>query len=225
MLHVQTKYHRSRPYGFRQEDFFYVSPYLNLCTACDPWGVAIYGPRGLNWTNMVEVHKMMLHTKYQGSRPCGFRQENLFMFLPKNTYVKPVTLMRGHFWPQGYNLNKLGRGSLYYTTYQKSRLYALLFQTWFFHVAPYKSLCKICDPPTPPVRVIFGPRAIIWTNLVQVYKMILHTKYQGSRSCGFRQEDFFQVAPYISLCKTCDPRDGVIFSPRAIIWTSLEEVH
>ena len=25
---------------------------------------------------------MMLHTKYQGSRPCGFRQEDLFMFFP-----------------------------------------------------------------------------------------------------------------------------------------------
>ena len=23
---------------------------------------------------------MMLHTKYQGSRPCGFRQEDFFMF-------------------------------------------------------------------------------------------------------------------------------------------------
>ena len=26
--------------------------------------------------------------------------------------------------------------------------------------------------------------------------MILHTKYQGYRPCGFRQEDFFNVAPY-----------------------------
>ena len=27
---------------------------------------------------MVEVHWLMLHTKYQGSRPCGFRQEDFF---------------------------------------------------------------------------------------------------------------------------------------------------
>ena len=47
--------------------------------------------------------------------------------------------------------------------------------------------------------------------------MMLHTKYQGSRPCGFRQEDFVHVAPYISLCKTCDPRGGAIFGPRAII--------
>ena len=64
---------------------------------------------------------MILHTKYQGSRPCGFRQEDFFMFLPIKAYVKPVN-PGGHFWPQGYNLNKLGRGLLDDTTYQKSRL-------------------------------------------------------------------------------------------------------
>ena len=35
--------------------------------------------------------------------------------------------------------------------------------------------------------------------------MILQTKYQDSMPCGFKVEDFFHVAPYISLCKTCDP--------------------
>ena len=34
---------------------------------------------------------MMLHTKYQGSRPCGFRQEDFFMFLPIKACVKHVT--------------------------------------------------------------------------------------------------------------------------------------
>ena len=33
---------------------------------------------------------MMLHTKYQGSRPCGFRREDFFKFLPIKAYVKPV---------------------------------------------------------------------------------------------------------------------------------------
>ena len=28
--------------------------------------------------------------------------------------------------------------------------------------------------------------------------MMLHTKYQGSRRCGFRQEDFFMFSPYKS---------------------------
>ena len=64
---------------------------------------------------------MMLHTKYQDSRPCGFKQEDFFMFLPIKDYVKPVTPRRDHFWPKGYNFNKLGRGSLDDTTYQNSK--------------------------------------------------------------------------------------------------------
>ena len=43
--------------------------------------------------------------------------------------------------------------------------------------------------------------------------MMLHTKYQSSRPCGFREEDFFHVARYISLCKTCEPRGQGHFSP------------
>ena len=75
--------------------------YISLSKACDPWGVAIFGPWGLIWTNLVEVHQMMLLTKYQGSRLCGFRQEECFMFLPIKAYVKPVILKAGPFLAPG----------------------------------------------------------------------------------------------------------------------------
>ena len=65
---------------------------------------------------------MMLHTKYYGSRPCGFRQEDFFMFFPIYAYVKHVTPRWGHFLPQTHNLNKLGRGPLGDATYQMSML-------------------------------------------------------------------------------------------------------
>ena len=39
----------------------------------------------------------MLHTKYQDSRPYGFRLEDFFMFLPIKAYVKPVTPGAGPF--------------------------------------------------------------------------------------------------------------------------------
>ena len=39
---------------------------------------------------------MMLQTKYQGSMPCGFRQEDFFIFLPIKAYVKHVTPGPGH---------------------------------------------------------------------------------------------------------------------------------
>ena len=38
--------------------------------------------------------------------------------------------------------------------------------------------------------------------------MMLHTKYQGLRPYGFRQEDFFNVFPYIDVCKQYDPGAG-----------------
>ena len=65
---------------------------------------------------------MMLHTKYQGSRPCGFRQKDFFMFLPISVYVKHVTPGAGHIWPQGHNLNKLVRGPQGDATNQISKL-------------------------------------------------------------------------------------------------------
>ena len=47
---------------------------------------------------------MMLHTKYQGSRPCRFRQKDLLHAFPVKAY-----LSSGLFGPKGPNLNKLGR--------------------------------------------------------------------------------------------------------------------
>ena len=65
---------------------------------------------------------MILHTKYQGSRPCGFRQEDFFMVLPIYASVKYVTPGAGQFWPQGHTLNKLGRSPLGNDKYQILRL-------------------------------------------------------------------------------------------------------
>ena len=75
-----TKYQGTGPYGFRQEDFFHVFPYKSLCKICNPWAGAIFGPRGIIRTNLVEVHQVMLHTEYLDSRPYGFRQEDFLCF-------------------------------------------------------------------------------------------------------------------------------------------------
>ena len=66
---------------------------------------------------------MLLHTKYEGSRPCGFRQEDFLMFLPILVYVKHVTPAAVSFFgPKGHNLNKLVRGPQGDATYQISKL-------------------------------------------------------------------------------------------------------
>ena len=51
----------------------------------------------------------------------------------------------------------------------------------------YISLCKTCDP-----RGVanFDPRGMILTNLVEDPYMMLYTKYEHSRTSGFREEDF-----------------------------------
>ena len=55
--------------------------------------------------------------------------------------------------------------------------------------------------------------------------MMLHTKYQGSRSCGFTQEDFFMFLPIKAYVKPVTPQAGPFFGPRAIICINLVEVH
>ena len=60
---------------------------------------------------------MMLHTKYLGSKPYGFRKDffHVFPYIGLGKICDPGV---GHFWPQGYNLNKLGRGLLGDAIYQ-----------------------------------------------------------------------------------------------------------
>ena len=48
-----------------------------------PQDGVIFGPRGIIKTQLVEVHKVMLHTKYQSSRRYMVSDKNVFiMFLP-----------------------------------------------------------------------------------------------------------------------------------------------
>ena len=66
---------------------------------------------------------MMLHTRYQGSRPSGL-DKKIFRVFPIKAYVKHLTLGRAIFDPRGHNLNKLRRSLLGDVTYQISRFYA-----------------------------------------------------------------------------------------------------
>ena len=46
------------------------------------------------------------------------------------------------------------------------------------------------------------------------YKTLLHSKYESSVPCGFR-EDFFYVFPIVSLWDLMTPRVGPFFTPGA----------
>ena len=85
---------------------------------------------------------MMLHTRYQGSRPCGFRQEAISYF-PYRGLCKTFDPRAGHFWSQGHNLNKLRR-SLLHTKYQGSMPNGFR-QEECIMFSLYKPRCKTCD--------------------------------------------------------------------------------
>ena len=71
---------------------------------------------------------------------------------------------------------------------------------WFKRLI-YMYLLETGYAPDALLWSIFGPRVIIGTYLNVVYQMMLHTKYQGSRPVGFRQEDCFMFSLYVSQCK------------------------
>ena len=74
-----TKYESSRACGFGEEEFLKFS-YIFQCKTCDPWGGAIFDPRGILSTTYVEDLKMLPYTKHESSRPCGFGEEDFFKF-------------------------------------------------------------------------------------------------------------------------------------------------
>ena len=53
--------------------------------------------------------------------PCGFRRD-FFHVAPYISLCKTCDPRGAHFWLQGYNLNKRGRGPLGDATYQMSKL-------------------------------------------------------------------------------------------------------
>ena len=116
---------------------------------------ASFDPRGILWTNLVEVHKEMPHTKYQISTPSSFREK------------------------------KFEDGLLCYYV-------------------------PTCDPRG---RSSLHPRGVIWTNLVEVLKEMLYTKYQSSRLSSFREEEFWNFLS-LFLCSNLWPPGQAQFWPQ-----------
>ena len=69
----------------------------------------------------------MLHSKYQGSMPCGLDKKILLCF-PSISLCK---IFDPQFWPQGHNLIKLGRGLLDDATYHIKALCLMVLDKGF----------------------------------------------------------------------------------------------
>ena len=125
----------------------------------------------------------MLHTKYQGSWPFGFIKTSHFPYtsLFKTTpgadpFLAPQVLFELTYW-----------GSTRWCNIPNIKALRPVVSDKIFSRFPCISLCKTFDPRG---WAIFGPRGIIWTNLVEVHWVMLHTKYQGYRPSGFRPRFF-----------------------------------
>ena len=90
-------------------------------------------PRGTVGRIYKENHYTLLLTKYESSVPCGFGEEDFFMF----------------------------------------------------------SHCKSMGANNPRSGVIFNPRGMIGRIYREHHYSLLHTKYESSGPCGFREEVFF----------------------------------
>ena len=66
----------------------------------DSRGRAIFDPRGMVGRIYKEDHYIWLHTKYESSGPCGFGEEDFFVFP-----MKPPG--RGRYGPQGHGWQDL----------------------------------------------------------------------------------------------------------------------
>ena len=79
---LHTKYESSGPCGLGEDDFFLCFSHCKSMGANDPWGGAIFDPRGMVVRIYKEDHYTLLHTKYESSEPCGFGEEDFFIFFP-----------------------------------------------------------------------------------------------------------------------------------------------
>ena len=74
-----AKYESSGPCGFGEEDSLCFS-HCKSMGANDPRGGVIFDPRGMVGRIYKEDQYTLLHTKYESSGPCGFREDFFLCF-------------------------------------------------------------------------------------------------------------------------------------------------
>ena len=108
--------------------------------ANDPRGGAIFDPRGMIGRIYKQDHYTLLHTKYEGSGPCGFGEEDFFMFWFKYIYFQILYRNNTKTCNQRQDQN------------ESVNAYLVLF------------LFMFC-PITPPGRGLYGPQGHSWQDL------------------------------------------------------------
>ena len=66
----------------------------------------------------------------------------------------------------------------------------------------------------PRGGVFFDPRAMVRRIYKEDHYTLLHTKYESSGPCGFREEDFFYIFPMT-------PPGRGLYGPQGHVWQDL----
>ena len=69
------------------------------------------------------------------------------------------------------------------------------------------------------------PRGTVGRIYKDDHYTLLHTKYESSGPCGFREEDLFLCFPIVSLWELMTPGGGAIFYPRDMVGRIYYEDH
>ena len=81
-----------------EKKIFLCFPIVSLWELMTPGGGAIYDPRGMIGRIYKKDHYTLLHTQYEGSGSCGFREEDFFMFCPISPLGQGLYGPQGHGW-------------------------------------------------------------------------------------------------------------------------------
>ena len=163
---LHTKYESSGPCSFGEEDSFVLS-HCKSMGANDHQGGAISDPRGMIGRIYKEDHYALLHTKKESSGPCGFGEEDSFIFPIVSLWKLMTPEMGPFFGPRG----------MVYRIYEENH-YTLL------HTKTESSgPCFLCFPMMHGCRVY-----------KEDHYTLLNTKYESYGPCGFG-EFYFYVFP------------------------------
>ena len=91
-------------------------------------------------TNLLELCKVILHKKYQKCRPSGI----VLGFSLYNSMFNKLPAEQSHFWRQGHNLNKLGKGPPVHIPNIKELCIVVSVKKIF--MCSHVSLCNTCEP-------------------------------------------------------------------------------
>ena len=132
------------------EKIFLSFSHCKSMAANDPRGGAIFDPSGMIGRIYKEDHYTLLHTKYESSGPCGFVEEDFFMFFPLRP--RGVACMD----PRGTvgRIYKEDHYTLLHTKYESSGPCGFREEDFFY-----------IFPMTPPEWGPYGPQGQIWQDL------------------------------------------------------------